>query len=1458
MIDVEKTERLKKILLTKYDSFDDETVKNIISISKDITVEDFYNFVQEFEYNNEISREDEEVLGNNILPIFSRLYSLKEIIDILKKTDDYSSIPTIIEYFQKNSLPVDEKPNYDEIVDEIIEKKRWSSIVYLYDEVIDELSFESKKKIFFAVKENIASLYLHQEKALADLLKTGCLIDEDISFLSQSIQDYPKALVELCLNKELEVLKKYLLIASDDEKNIIRGLITLNSTDVITDDLMGELFLNLSGYETGSAIASFAVNRGYIPGLEIFSSNRVYFSKDIHLLSDKNLIYYYIERRSGSISYGVEDKIIETIDTEEKKQAFNLIQELGKGSSFFYSLNDIDYLLEKVFKVENIPHYFSSTGCKKELLYEIFTVYNQYTENDNLPALVYEKCKEQLTDIEKKYYDLYTSIFSLNSGWLYNSARLDVLMNVISTPEELSKLTDEKVIELLNSTKTDKRIILGLLKIGMINENIQQEIFTPRERTVLSITKEYLDKSLSLEDIYNLYKDIWDNKTFINEDGKITNEYFEYCLSNDFPQYITSLSNKYITDDQRLFISLMVPTIASEYYNSSTEKLSFIKETFFSSELLTEYIKDGKATKALVDKLFEIGALNNIEKIDNYTELLSEKQKTILEVFNQIKEGEIQNAYCDFIKGSLSSIYDGKIGEEIVTKIPDLLNKINLSNSSEVAGRYISIAKLILQNTTETQVDPMLQFKKIEKIFLTRELSHMDKIFKSFQLLYPHDKLIAAIKERDDRVSPTLLAYAQAKEDTILGREAEKLYGDKTYAVEMIMYADLLKTTIASNDKTFIEYIDNIEKGNILFKSLMTKEKAITSLLPEEKYILNNYISHLENLYKKSHPGKKIKISKNLDEALVLLTNLYQGVNIDLIPDQIIKNKYQAYLGISTLEELRIVMHDAKIQADAKGREYATRPLVLESGDLIKGIGQITYLDTIIQNGSVSKEFLGGDVGSDYTPFDTDLSRVSEKKDTLEDSLSGLEANGFGPIFFVIKSPQSKFNCTRTTRDEEFKLEETSEEFKKIELFRTAGDTHYGIRTGFASTQVDYIYCQSGSPVLEQIGLILAKNGFYIPVIDQSMNLAFTPEDFDKLRKKMNGLSHYGINSYEFSSTISSPYTEGLVDDIIENIKITQRQKRELESKLREGFEQAGLEMKVAIDGDMSPGSVELIDTGSTSRGTNQIGDGDFDFTVRLDRVYKKQDSSPVKTSVCRALGIGETSSDVRKAKVQLSDKEVEVDISYASKSDRITYTTDMCITDRLETIKKQDPEKYVLVLANIILAKNILKTAQCYKPHHASENAQGGLGGVGTENWILQNGGSLEEAATEFLVAAGVLTTQTDEEGKTSIVIDENREKEHKDFATSYRVWDFGQNQLSEMRTRDFPYDNFVWNNMNPKGYSRMIQAMQAYMLELHPEIKFIPKEDKDEELKNVSEQTRTYLQSMVKQDITTENKGK
>ena len=132
-----------------------------------------------------------------------------------------------------------------------------------------------------------------------------------------------------------------------------------------------------------------------------------------------------------------------------------------------------------------------------------------------------------------------------------------------------------------------------------------------------------------------------------------------------------------------------------------------------------------------------------------------------------------------------------------------------------------------------------------------------------------------------------------------------------------------------------------------------------------------------------------------------------------------------------------------------------------------------------------------------------------------------------------------------------------------------------------------------------------------------------------------------------------------------------------------------------------------------------------------------------------------------------------------------------MCIQDRLNTIYSQDKEKYRYVIANILLAKQVLKEAGAYKPNRG-ENPQGGLGGVGIENWILQNGGSFIDAATSFLQAS---------EGRT-----------FEEFKNTYQVWDFGTNHLAEQKGT-YPHDNFVSANMNEIGYNNIIIALKNYL---------------------------------------------
>lgn len=132
-----------------------------------------------------------------------------------------------------------------------------------------------------------------------------------------------------------------------------------------------------------------------------------------------------------------------------------------------------------------------------------------------------------------------------------------------------------------------------------------------------------------------------------------------------------------------------------------------------------------------------------------------------------------------------------------------------------------------------------------------------------------------------------------------------------------------------------------------------------------------------------------------------------------------------------------------------------------------------------------------------------------------------------------------------------------------------------------------------------------------------------------------------------------------------------------------------------------------------------------------------------------------------------------------------------MALQDRLETIKKMKSEKYKYVVANILLAKQVLKR-QKYISLIVEKYLKVVQGGVGIENWILQNGGSFIDAAKSFVEAS---------EGKS-----------FSEFQSIYQIWDFGDNHLAERRGQ-YVHDNFVANNMSESGYQKMVYALKEYL---------------------------------------------
>ncbi len=512
------------------------------------------------------------------------------------------------------------------------------------------------------------------------------------------------------------------------------------------------------------------------------------------------------------------------------------------------------------------------------------------------------------------------------------------------------------------------------------------------------------------------------------------------------------------------------------------------------------------------------------------------------------------------------------------------------------------------------------------------------------------------------------------------------------------------------------------------------------------------------------------------------------------------------FIGINTLNQAKEWISSKIKIADARNRNAANSEMELEQGDFIKGIGGITYLRNILQNGSVSKEFLSASAASDATPLDTDVSMIIESEGTNAEKIKKTAANEYGPIYFVLKN-DDRFITTRNS-SESLNVEE---DMSKIEVFYTGvlGQGHYGIRTGFSSSEINYIVMDNYD---ERVGLEIAMNGFYIPVANKEGKIIFSPKEYDSLRAKMQGLSYYGENKYTFSENLVTSDIEDIVSQIEKSSYLTQQKRMKICGIIEESLNELGLQLKTKINGDLTDGFVELIDTGSTGRGTNKPGDGDFDFMMRLDKSILSNPSKieELKQTLLKKLGIENSSGltetgDFRLKGVKIdNDTNVDIDITFTEKTNTVSYSTDMALSDRLSTIQKQNPEKYKYVVANILQAKHTLKQAGVYKPNRG-EFPQGGLGGVGIENWILQNGGSFIDAAKSFIEAA---------EGKS-----------FEEFRNIYYIWDFGENHLAERRGL-YSHDNFVTNNMSELGYQKMVQVLKEYMKNYSKSVQSLAKE--------------------------------
>lgn len=923
----------------------------------------------------------------------------------------------------------------------------------------------------------------------------------------------------------------------------------------------------------------------------------------------------------------------------------------------------------------------------------------------------------------------------------------------------------------------------------------------------------------------NFYELAYDSKQFFIELPKIDPNYQIHCKKDlsklisfysKYPEYISLLYEHFdgllyelfkydIPDDLIIKILKFDPDVRRDILEivctkedlcicgDFIEKSSQIKSKIIKENVILSLMYNKKnISDEIIDNIINFNLDCEKKYNTKYEEFLKSFGRKI-DLFPFFARKEIQKNFLQVVQ-KFDNLCDF-IAIEICNYILENDNlTINIDNFVKLSTLFFKSNSIELHKFKEMIFQNLMQssnlledFKKIENIFLKNHLPVVGKIFSFFKLL--HSSYDEYDFSNNRIISPRLKKCPNNLKENMFKKDLWR---------DIIIFSDLVRASLGSNNRSLNKYLENLKKGNQLFLSLSSGKISYEQLSSEYQNILMEFVHHVKTLYNISlkNENKKYLMTGNI---LQDINNLYQLFSIpnnchsDLI-DRIIK-MYFHFAGFNSLEEVENYRNSKISAADKRNRLFSQKDVIVDEGDFIKGIKNAEYLNTILQNGSVSKEFLGGKDYSDQTPLDTDVSRILHKTDSIEEMIENTPSRLFGPIFFLLKNDE-RFQITRESNEDNVpNIFDPS----KIEIFETLRDDQYGIRTGFASSEINCILMKNYDP---RVSLEVVMNGFYIPIADFNGKIVFTSQDYDDLRSKMSGLTYYGENNYHFSKEIDLVEVNSILREQEEKKASLEICKNAIYRAVAQVIEKYDLILTDRLSNDISNGTVEFLYTGSTSRCTYDPKDIDFDFTMRLDKdlLFDNKKLYNLKKDLLNAFH-QKDESDVKNGHFRLKQAYVEdipeslkIDISFVQKRDQVTYSTDLALCDYLNTIKKQDEKKYKQIIGNIIIAKRVLREAGCYKSQQ-SDSFQGGLGGVGIENFILQNGGSFVTAAKNFLKIA---------EGK-----------DFDEFIKNYYLWNFGENILNESRGND-PHDNYVADNMNELGYNKMKGALQKYLEQL------------------------------------------
>ena len=1294
--------------------------------------------------------------------------------------------------------------NLDELIDSV---QNWDEFSKITDVInigeIEEKYTSMLKSIASEVSRHDLSQITTDDYARAQFLRyinfqnTGARLDFERIY--ENKVDWQNIFISSENLKGTEIISFNRNLYRKNKEDVEKGDDVTFVSDLI--ELSPENF-DLSQYQT--IIDSFNVADSYI-------DNRIARFLESQELQENNqwLIDYAFEDLEKNMSFAMElwRKLTPEVQLKNKENFKKVIDFAAKTKYLPYYISDFFSVTTEEILEENATDIMKTYDIdkyeKERMLRNIFEKFsdnfkeNYYEENQDLPykerALILSKTRTEY--INQNFRKLFDEYIKSNDG--YSSLGLLYYCNDILEPFKEYEFNDSTMQYFLSIS--EKEVKNNSFRFEYVAHKLFANLSPKNQKDYYQKFMQMgVENNVSTEKIVLIFESL--NQEFKEENYNDILE-FSKTLSPEVSNYIRGTG----------YINML-------HYMAETKKDTFLEEN--AAEILLSLRTKHTSEESVYD--------DNMSP-EQRKEFDSNYSKEFLSILLEMdKKGDLNESNVRVIIDNLP-----KLGKDVVDRLYNSNSEMIRTNASQ----------LITAVSTLDRDEAISVIEDTERLFSKDSIPDFVKIYKFYE----------NVVERKQGVLKQALNNGSKYSPELQQAGSEK-------AGMRIIFTDLLNISLKSNNKSLKKFIDLLENGNETYVKYLNGGKNLDVLTQEEKDTLRKYADVLYTIYDESlvskhdikRTGKKIRNSKDYIKTLEDLSKRYIG---DTFPrnlsnevlNTIVGRMDELLAGKRTIEDFRTYMDSIVQASNQRHAELEKTKLVLEPGDLIKGVQNATnFLQSLFSNGIRAGEFLGVETHTDATPLDSDHSLVLPQNigNTLSETIDKTPSAGYGSFYLVIKKDPRKLYFTRNDPEYTFKSESSPEyhsklgknadresikkriynringtfEEPKLEVFSSnvVGNGHYGVRTGMAITDVDYIVVTKYD---KRIGYELAMNGTFIPVVDKSTNeILFGMDDYTRIREQMQGLAYYGSHSYVVDKSAYTPAVEEKVaqlfpdGDVRESISEKDaRAKREaIERKVRDAlFEKLGLGFARRITGDVTPGFIEFIDTGSTGRGTNLPGDGDFDFSVKIDReiLENPQKLDEFKRTLREVLAIKsdspeskleEFSGNFRYKKVKVEDVEspLDIDITFMQKAENVTYSTDMAVKERLELIKETDPEGYKRVIANIVLAKEMLKKEGIYKKKSSDgATVEGGFGGVGVENWILQNGGSFVRAMETFLEAS--------EQAKT---FDE--------FMEIYPIFDFGQNHMA----KEYQHDSFI-RGLSESGYQKMQSKFKEFIKELRPQ---------------------------------------